>query len=271
MRASSWKNSRSRLPLCVSAISLSVCGAPFKGLCGGRVFLRIAGPCLLSREAQPSHDAAHRGGMQRLAEARLADPHQVVERIGRDAIRLGIGAGDDDASDLLGSTCSSSARAWQAARSMPQSALAIASMRRAMRASPSALASFRSTTAVRSLRISSPAIPTSIEARGRGNHDPTAKGIPRESNLWISGMRGIPRVMPANVQVSSSAVRSSVMRSARLLLVAPLAPFGAATLNAQPQQHGPIGLTSFSISGRAWRRTRPRSALPCWPTRQRRS
>ena len=32
------------------------------------------------------------------------------------------------------------------------------------------------------------------------------------------------------------------MRSARLLLVAPLALFGAATLNAQPQQQGPIGL-----------------------------
>jgi len=38
--------------------------------------------------------------MERLAEARLADPHQVVERIGRDAIRLGIGAGDDDASEF---------------------------------------------------------------------------------------------------------------------------------------------------------------------------
>ncbi|MEQ1902486.1 MAG: cupin domain-containing protein [Devosia sp.] len=32
------------------------------------------------------------------------------------------------------------------------------------------------------------------------------------------------------------------MRSARLLLVAPLALFGVATLNAQSQQHGPIGL-----------------------------
>jgi len=32
------------------------------------------------------------------------------------------------------------------------------------------------------------------------------------------------------------------MRSARLLLVAPLALFGVATLHAQPQQHGPIGL-----------------------------
>ena len=32
------------------------------------------------------------------------------------------------------------------------------------------------------------------------------------------------------------------MKSTRLLLVAPLALFGAVTLNAQPQQHGPIGL-----------------------------
>src|SRR5918994_4474854 len=32
------------------------------------------------------------------------------------------------------------------------------------------------------------------------------------------------------------------MRSARLLPVAPLALLGATALNAQPQQHGPIGL-----------------------------
>ena len=32
------------------------------------------------------------------------------------------------------------------------------------------------------------------------------------------------------------------MKATRLLLVAPLALFGATVLNAQPQQHGPIGL-----------------------------
>ncbi|MFZ0855013.1 MAG: hypothetical protein WAO08_38170 [Hyphomicrobiaceae bacterium] len=32
------------------------------------------------------------------------------------------------------------------------------------------------------------------------------------------------------------------MNATRLLLVAPLALFGATVLNAQPQQHGPIGL-----------------------------
>jgi quercetin dioxygenase-like cupin family protein len=37
------------------------------------------------------------------------------------------------------------------------------------------------------------------------------------------------------------------MRSTRLVLVAPLALLGAATLNAQPQQHGPIGLKLTSI------------------------
>ena len=37
------------------------------------------------------------------------------------------------------------------------------------------------------------------------------------------------------------------MKATRLLLVAPLALFGATVLNAQPQQHGPIGLKLMPI------------------------
>src|SRR5215510_15413184 len=48
--------------------------------------------------------------------------------------------------------------------------------------------------------------------------------------------------MPVDVQASSSVLRSSVMKSTRSLLVAPLALFCATALTAQPQQQGPIGL-----------------------------
>ena len=50
IRASSWKNRRMRLPLCVSAILLSSAGTLFKGRLCGRVLFRMARPPLLSRK-----------------------------------------------------------------------------------------------------------------------------------------------------------------------------------------------------------------------------
>src|SRR3970040_264523 len=72
MRASSWKNRRMRLPLCVSAISFSVCGALFKGLCSGRVFGRMA-----------------------RARALLPEGGKTGERVGADAAVLRIGPSQD--------------------------------------------------------------------------------------------------------------------------------------------------------------------------------
>src|SRR3990172_678989 len=95
MRASSWKNRRMRLPLCVSAISFSVCGALFKGLCSGRVFLRMAGASLLPREVQPSNNPRHRRRVIAYAPALVHQRGQIVERVGADAVGLRIGASED--------------------------------------------------------------------------------------------------------------------------------------------------------------------------------
>jgi hypothetical protein len=84
-----------RLPPCVSAISSSVCGALFKRLCSGRVFLRMAGARLLPREVQPSNNPRHRRRMIADAPAPQHQRCQIVERVGRDAVGLGIGAVED--------------------------------------------------------------------------------------------------------------------------------------------------------------------------------
>src|SRR5690349_15904680 len=86
---------------------------------------------------------------------------------------------------------------------MPSSALAITSSRRATRASDFLLASLRSTTGDRSLRIHSAVIlPSSNQSEG--NHEPDPLGIaPRqqESSLSTPGMRRISptkhRALPA--------------------------------------------------------------------------
>src|SRR5262245_36007628 len=62
-------------------------------------------------------------------------------------------------------------------RLMPSSALAIARMRRVMRASLSPLARLRSTLGVRSRRIDSADILPSIESMVGGNHEQDADGI----------------------------------------------------------------------------------------------
>src|SRR5258706_13666524 len=79
-----------------------------------------------------------------------------------------------------------------ASRLMPERALAIASMRRATRASGSVFASLRSTAGVRSRRIESADILPSIESMTTGNHDLAAQGIAlrqHESSLSTDGIR----------------------------------------------------------------------------------
>ncbi len=55
----------------------SSAAAPFKGLCLGRVFLRMAGPRLLPREAEALQQTPQRGGVEGLAKAGFADAHKV--------------------------------------------------------------------------------------------------------------------------------------------------------------------------------------------------
>src|SRR4029434_9648656 len=81
-----------------------------------------------------------------------------------------------------------------ASRLMPSSALAIARMRRVMRASLSPLASLRSTVAVRSRRIDSADILPSIESMAGENHEPGADGIlprPQESGVQKTREDGV--------------------------------------------------------------------------------
>src|SRR5919109_1117781 len=95
MRASSWNNSRRRLPLCVSAMPLTRSRPLFKGLLSGRVFLRVAGSRLLSREAEAAHNTRQRGGMIVHVPTRFHQRRQVLERVGRETLRLRIGARKD--------------------------------------------------------------------------------------------------------------------------------------------------------------------------------
>src|SRR5262247_2728286 len=100
IRASSWKNRRMRLPLCVSAILLSSDGALFKGRLCGRVFFRMARPPLLSRKPQLAQNAAHRGHVQALAEPLLANAHKILARERRKPARLRVGPGKHDANEF---------------------------------------------------------------------------------------------------------------------------------------------------------------------------
>src|SRR5689334_18545918 len=101
---------------------------------------------------------------------------------------------------------------------MPSSALAIASSRRATRASDFLLASLRSTTGDRSLRIHSAVIlPSSNQSEG--NHEPDPLGIaPRqqESSLSTPGISRISRfrevtlIYGVNIHYGAERRRSSV-------------------------------------------------------------
>src|SRR5512136_856110 len=74
-------------------------GAPFKGLCKGWVFLRMAGPRLLPRKAEAFEQPPQRGRVERLAKAGFADAHKILAREGREAA-LWIGACKHDADQL---------------------------------------------------------------------------------------------------------------------------------------------------------------------------
>ena len=79
-----------------------------------------------------------------------------------------------------------------ASRLMPSSALAMASMRRPMRASGSAFASLRSTAGVRSRRIESAHILPTIESTTQGSHTHEVQGTSRrqhESGVSADGIR----------------------------------------------------------------------------------
>ena len=159
--------------------------------------------------------------MQVLAEPLLADVHQVFAREGREAAGLGIGAGENDAQQLgpllareLGRTAIAPAiaepvqavrvvadhpvaqrlavhaRAFGSRiRLMPSSALAMASMRRPMRASGSARASLRSTAAVRSRRIESARICPPSKSTMQGNHTHEARNRSRQREFRRFGRR----------------------------------------------------------------------------------
>ena len=76
--------------------------APFKGLCLGRVFLRMAWPCLLPREAEALQQPPQRGRMEGLAEAGFADAHKVLaSEGGKPAPSIGTGEHDPDQLGLL--------------------------------------------------------------------------------------------------------------------------------------------------------------------------
>src|SRR5262245_30422762 len=101
MRASSWKNTRTRLPPCVSAMSLRSCAPLFKGLLRGLVFLRVARSRLLSREPKPSQHSPYRSGMVRHLPFLAHDASEVLARVGRHTFLLDIRTGDHDRTQLL--------------------------------------------------------------------------------------------------------------------------------------------------------------------------
>src|SRR5215813_10647108 len=90
-------------------------------------------------------------------------------------------------------------------RLMPSSALAIARMRRAMRASLSALASLCSTLGVRSRRIDSADMLPSSESITEGDHEPDLDGIPQrpqESGVPSDGITPQSLFRPAPIDES---------------------------------------------------------------------
>ena len=69
---------------------------PPKSRLRGLVLVGVVRPCLLSREAEPAHHAAHRS---RDGTACRSAPREkqseILQRVGRDAVDLGIGTGQD--------------------------------------------------------------------------------------------------------------------------------------------------------------------------------
>ena len=84
---------------------LRILGALFKGRRSGRIVEGMARPRLLAREAVLLEELADGVGSERLAEAFPADRGEILERVGAEAVPLGIGAGQhdlDEARLLLG-------------------------------------------------------------------------------------------------------------------------------------------------------------------------
>jgi hypothetical protein len=86
----------------------SSAGAPSKGLRQGRVFLRMAGPRLLPREAEALEQPPERGRMERLAKAGFAEAHKVLGRKGREAACRARACEQD--ADQLGLQCRGAAQ-----------------------------------------------------------------------------------------------------------------------------------------------------------------
>jgi len=76
----------------------------FEGLNGLGVLLRVDGPGLLARKAEPAHDARHRLGSHRLVEARLDEAAQIGQRPSAGLTPVGIRPAQDaiDQNSLLG-------------------------------------------------------------------------------------------------------------------------------------------------------------------------
>ena len=74
----------------------------FKGLCKRRLFLRIAGPRLLPRQAKALQETPKRGGVKCLAKAGFTEAHKILARKPRKpAIRIGDFEHDADQLFLL--------------------------------------------------------------------------------------------------------------------------------------------------------------------------
>lgn len=65
------------------------------------IFHRLAGPRLLSRQAEPFQQSPHRYRMHRLAEPHLRDRHQIVAREIAIAVLLRIGSGHHDGEQIV--------------------------------------------------------------------------------------------------------------------------------------------------------------------------
>ena len=92
MRASCWKNRRKRLFLCRILMAFRSAAAPFKGLCLGRVFLRMARPRLLPGKAEALQQPPQRGWMEGLAKAGFANARKVLaSEGGKPALSIGTG------------------------------------------------------------------------------------------------------------------------------------------------------------------------------------
>src|SRR3990172_668489 len=75
--------------------------SPLKSRLRGLVLVRVVGPCLLAREAEPLDDQAHAAGAVAHTKAILGERAEIVERVGGDAVDFGIGSGDDRCGEAL--------------------------------------------------------------------------------------------------------------------------------------------------------------------------